>query len=493
MAGLNLAFRRQFIMGSKEVKALCHWTKLRLDSVNLIIHAHPDLDVEEARGNGRSLVLMGYIFDARNPHHTNRDIVEGLVLMSSFEDLLEATHEYAGRFILVYLDRFSARLLHDAGGLRQVYYTRRPSGLWCGSQPGILAKFLDLEKSDDEALKEFCESKQFISGHKAWLGDGTVYDGVKHLMPNHYLDLVTGESHRYCPSKRLEEIPLGEAVEAGTSYLKGFLSCASDRYQLVQAVTAGWDSRVLLAASRHRRNEICYFVNKHRHLTSSSPDVRVPRQLLDRLGLEFHVIEYSDAVDEKFRAAFCENVTLNRETLLPVIYNVYLKQFPGRMIVNGDVSAITRNYFGGRKDVSGETLAALVGYRGLAYPTRECSKWLKESQFVARECNISVLDLFYWEQRVGNWGALGPAETDISVEEFSPFNCRSLLMTLLSVDRRHRDKHFNRLYHEMIKRMWDETLMEPINPSRRLLLIRVLKALRLFTAAKHLCERMARL
>jgi len=479
-------------MGNREVEALCHWTKLRLDGTNFIIHVHPDLDMEEMTSNGRSLVLLGYMFDARNPHHTNREILEALILENSFKDLLKATREYAGRFVLVYSDRLSARLLHDAGGLRQVYYARRMNGLWCGSQPSILAKFLNLERSGDAALKEFYESRQFISGHKAWVGDGTVYDEVKHLMPNHYLDLVTGENHRYWPDEKMEEISIDEAVEAGTRYLKGFLACASERCGLMQAVTAGWDSRVLLAASRSRRNEIFYFINKHKHLTNKSPDVRVPRKLLGELGLEFHVIEYSDVVDEGFRTTFGENVTLGRETLLAVIYNVYYKQFPDKMIVNGDVSAITRNYFERRKDVSGAILAALAGYRGLAYPTRECSKWLKESRDIARNSNIDVLDLFYWEQRVGNWGALGPAETDISVEEFSPFNCRSLLVALLSVDRKHRDKYSNRLYREMIKRMWGETLREPINPSRRLQLIRVLKALRLFTIAKHLYEKIAR-
>jgi len=482
----NLVYRRQFILSSKELVPLSHWQHLKLDDDRYRLYAHPDLELAEIKDAGKRIILLGYIFDAQNSRYSNYDILKELISVQSFRELIKATYRYAGRFVLIFEDGSSAKLMHDCAGLRQIYYTAGTKVVWCGSQPSILARFLSLEKSSNKALNDFCNSKEFKSRHKAWAGDGTIYDNVKHLMPNHYLDLGSGENHRYWPDETMREMSIDAAVGLSTEYLKGFIKCASERHELMLAVTAGWDTRALLAASREKKDEIYYFINKHEYLDHTSADIKVPRRLFNKLGLEFHIIEYSGIVDDEFKNIFKNNVTLSRETLLPAIYDVYYKRFPGKMNVNGDVSPIARNHFEGKNNVSGHILAELVGYENFEYAIQEYEKWLEESYDIANECRLNILDLFYWEERMGNWGALGPSETDMAIEEFSPFNCRDLLTVLLSVNTRYRDKHYNRLYKKMITNMWRETLAEPIDPSVKLTLIRVLKILRLYSITKYL-------
>lgn len=482
----NLVYRRQFILSSKELVPLSHWQHLRLNNNRYILSAHPDLEVSEIRDAMKRIILLGYIFDAQNPRHSNHDILKEMISVENFPELIKATYKYAGRFVLIYEDGTSTKLMHDSAGLRQIYYTVETEDVWCGSQPSILAKFLNLERSHNKELNDFYRSKEFNLGHNAWAGDGTLYDNVKHLMPNHYLDLASGEKHRYWPDEAMREMSIDAAVGVSTEYLKGFIKCASERHELMLAVTAGWDTRVLLAASREEKDEIHYFINKHEYLDHTSADIKVPRRLFNKLGLEFHIIEYSGIVDDEFKNIFKNNVTLSRETLLPAIYDVYYKRFPGKMNVNGDVSPIARNHFESKNNVSGHILAELAGYENFEYAIQEYEKWLEESYDIANECGLNILDLFYWEERMGNWGALGPAETDIAIEEFSPFNCRDLLTVLLSVNTRYRDKHYNKLYKKMITNMWRETLAEPIDPSVRLTLIRVLKTLKLYSITKYL-------
>ena len=101
-----------------------------------------------------------------------------------------------------------------------------------------------------------------------------------------------------------------------------------------------------------------------------------------------------------------------------------------------------------------------------------------EADAVARDYGFKILDLFCWEQRMGNWQAMSQTEWDIVQEVFTPFNCRELLTTLLAVDLKFRKEPNYRLYREIINTLWNDVLSEPINPiSRKEKLVRTVKVL----------------
>jgi hypothetical protein len=80
---------------------------------------------------------------------------------------------------------------------------------------------------------------------------------------------------------------------------------------------------------------------------------------------------------------------------------------------------------------------------------------------------VDVLDLFYWEQRAGNWLATCELEFDIAWKDiFTPYNCRLLLMDMLSADDIYRRPPQYELYKKMILTLWPEVLAEPINPHK---------------------------
>ena len=81
--------------------------------------------------------------------------------------------------------------------------------------------------------------------------------------------------------------------------------------------------------------------------------------------------------------------------------------------------------------------------------------------------NVDILDLFYWEQRAGNWLAMCQLEFDIAWKDiFTPYNCRLLLIDMLSVDDIYRRPPQHELYKKMILTLWPEVLAEPINPHK---------------------------
>jgi hypothetical protein len=98
------------------------------------------------------------------------------------------------------------------------------------------------------------------------------------------------------------------------------------------------------------------------------------------------------------------------------------------------------------------------------FAARHFGLWLDEASPVARQNRVDILDLFYWEQRMGSWQAMSQLEWDIVQEEFTPFNCRELLSLMLGVDERYRKPPGYAFHRQIIRNLWPETLKEPINP-----------------------------
>jgi hypothetical protein len=251
------------------------------------------------------------------------------------------------------------------------------------------------------------------------------------------------------------------------------------------AVTAGIDSRTLLAASRDLADSIHYFVNLNTQLADDHPDIAIPRRLFRAIDRPFHVYRIEDfkgAIDDEFRDAYLDNTYLASDRRLPVVYHVYHKQHRGKLNVCG-VGEIGRSRFGSAsRKVTPYLLAYRYGYRRSRYAVIQAGKWLRSSLDTATRCGVNPLTLFYWEQDLGNWGAVGNSESDIAIEEFNPYNSHYLFELFLSVDKRYTRYDDCILFKEIIRTMWPELLRFPINPPHdfRTTVASRLKALHLY-------------
>jgi hypothetical protein len=99
------------------------------------------------------------------------------------------------------------------------------------------------------------------------------------------------------------------------------------------------------------------------------------------------------------------------------------------------------------------------------FATRSFEKWLNG---INDTFNYDVFDLFYWEQRCGNWLAMSQLEFDIAWKDiFTPFNCRELLVTMLAAKEKYRKPPKYKLYWEVMSQLWPEVLSVPINPQKK--------------------------
>jgi hypothetical protein len=296
-----------------------------------------------------------------------------------------------------------------------------------------------------------------------WVGDGTYYKNIKHLLPNHYLDIDTLTSCRYWPAERIQSLDLEDAVDRSCNFLQGALKAAAFRQPLMVAVTAGTDSRTMLAASRGIADKIYFFVNKERDLTDQSPDIRVPKAMFAKLGLPFHVHEVPKVVDPEFKEVFLNNTFFASERILPTIFDYY-KHHGDKLNILG-IGEIGRTRYGKQPPVlSGYRMAYPLGYKDSSYAIKMCDQLLPEMLAAAQRSGVNVMTLLYWENTMGNWGTVGNSESDIGLEEFDPYDSHFLYETFLAVDDKYRTYSNNTLFREMIKRMWPELLQWPINP-----------------------------
>ncbi len=463
----RLLFRRQFLLSRGLLPALSHWTHISLAG-GLHIYAHPDLEVHKKEHSGRTLVLLGCIFDPFEPHQGNAEILTELAENAeTSESLFDALKKRAGQFVLICLEGGEIMVLHDALGLREVYYCTSQNLIICGSQPNVVSEFSNppLGISQDEGTRRYHDHdlKRLRAG-RFWIGDETYYAEIKHLLPNHYLDVTALAAKRYWPREKLKSIGLEEAVERSCAFLRGVLLAASKRHDLMMAVTAGTDSRTLLAASREITGKIYYFINRHESLTDKHPDIYVPSAMFQKIGVPFHIHDLDGEVDAEFREIFLRNTFLATDKILPAIYGVYFKRHGHKLNVLG-VGEIGRTFFGDAPiNIDGYYLARSLKAKDSEYAVSQCQRWLADALPAARAHGVNVMTLLLWEQLLGNWGAVGNSESDIAIEEFDPFDSHGLYETLLGVDKAYARYGESVLFKKMINQMWPELLEFPINP-----------------------------
>jgi len=110
------------------------------------------------------------------------------------------------------------------------------------------------------------------------------------------------------------------------------------------------------------------------------------------------------------------------------------------------------------------TFAESTNRMKVPYFKKQLEKWYPEAKKYADDHKIPLLDLFYWEQRMGNWGALWSFEQDIAVEGVEPFNNRSLLTSLIEIGPEKRSSPNYTYLRKLIQYLWEDALSEPINP-----------------------------
>ncbi len=461
----KLKFRRQYLIAPSEIEIPFLHNKHYLNG-EYQLNTHIDLIVNEANSNNSKIILLGDLFDYEHPEKNNLDILNNLI-MHDFNSILEIISNYSGRFVLIFIENLNIKIFHDCTATQKVYYCHMGNKTWISSRPNLIAQLLNLDITTDSSKIEFYNSPNFSRLNNSNIGNTTIYDDVFQLIPNHYLDIASGETFRYWPNKRIDYLPLSDVAEKCAKIIKGYLKSIVNRYPVMIPVTAGKDSRLLVSATKDFSDKVYYYINKESGLNYDSKDIAVPKKMFKKLGIEYHILEPETTIDEDFIKQYHENNGTASVRYLPFIYNYY-KNFAEKVNLPGNFASGGFEHFKELpKSINGESLAKLYKIKPYGFVTTYYSKWLTESQDLCERYNIDLLQLFYWEERLSNWGTQIQMEKDIAQEEFNPLNSRLLVVLFLSVNPKYIRPPYYILHRKIIKLLWPDLLQVPINPSFR--------------------------
>lgn len=453
-------FVRQFILTKQEYTPIQGWNKITVGGY--MLYTHPKLEVTVINNGITDLVLLGYLFDWEYPEFSNEKILLQLINLD-FTNYLNKLNTFSGQFIVLRsVKNDHLTLISDAGGQREVYYSTNFCTL--ASQPKLLVQAMPQIPHEDEELRNFFNSEKFKK-YCYYISDTTQWKNVNHLPPNNYIDLINRKIIRFFPSTPIGKHPLDYVVEKSILMIKGYFKAVTNRYKIALPVTAGYDSRLLFSASLDV--DCRYFIFKHRQMTEDHYDVAVPRKLLKICKKDFEVISYNEIPNDNNIKLHNDSIDFARRENTAMIFNGYKQLFDNQIVIDSIMSELARNRYGNIKNINGNDLAYLNHYKRYKCVTTLYNKWLEKNRQIIIENNYNILDLFYWEEIMGNWAAKSKTECMLGTELFSLLNSRNLIILLLSTDIKYRNTNHNILFNRIISKLIPHTVKIPFNPSIR--------------------------
>jgi hypothetical protein len=421
--------RRQFVIGPDPVLVDDGWTSTPVGNGLLLSHDRA-LPVETARDRqGGAWHLLGIAVQS-DPDRASPLTEIASAPPHEIEGLSSA---WSGRWAL--LGRETLRT--DACGLLGCFYGRRTSDgrLLASSSPALMRDWVREGAASPPVRHE--------RGMDWYPPPASRFPGITRLLPSQTLALAGGEPlARYRP---LQEPPLPAPYDATLARLERSFRTAlrnlADRGSLWLALTAGYDSRVLLAALWREQLDFTAFTLYHPAM--SRADRVIPRLLAKDAGIP-HMYIPQFRFDEQRLQAFDAHVaahTNDRDREF-FAWNQW-EQLPARaLVLRANVFALGATYYHRKLPARPSSIAAAVEqafgfaqhHRGSPAHwsgTREWARWIEAHP----EPLIDWRDRFYWEQRGAGWtGALEQGLDLVGIESVNPVSCGSIVTAMLSID-----------------------------------------------------------
>ena len=182
---------------------------------------------------------------------------------------------------------------------------------WLGSQPEIIRTQVDL--APDEGVHAYNEAVIRGGREPSMIGFRTDYDNCFSLLPNQRINLDNGEVDRFYPIESLSPVDTQEALDIAVRCVRGGLEGILKHARISIPVTAGYESRSLLAASKDFQSQCDYFVDRKDAMGTDHADVWVPKKMCAALGVPFSVENSSVSPDTEFMDMLRNNVTGARD------------------------------------------------------------------------------------------------------------------------------------------------------------------------------------
>jgi hypothetical protein len=297
---------------------------------------------------------------------------------------------------------------------------------------------------------------------EGWFPAGlTAHEGVERLLPNHYLDLDSWSVQRYWPRADITATESPEdCVHSIVELVRRQLEALTQAPEFIaQALTAGHETRALLACAREIREQVTFVTvtGSDRHAC----DTAMAQRIAGDLGLQHRELPRVTASPEqqelfRLRGGHCvgDSNVLYHPSVWPLAENHF---FVGGL--GGEVGRafLWRDSDNSQTRLSAATLIGRMGLLNLPVISTRLEQWL---QALPLTDSLQVLDLAYIEHRMGPWSS-AQFYNDPTLVRFAPLVTRRALEMLISLPPEW--KRNNLLLGTIIGECWPDLDKYPYN------------------------------
>lgn len=333
---------------------------------------------------------------------------------------LEYLYDVAGSYVALFETAHGTELYLDA----------------CGSLPAVYAPKLGIVAASPSLIHEIEQDSALLQSFPieddAFFPFGlTPKCNVSRLLPNHRLSLEQMTVERHWPTVMSNGLRTPtENIEFISDRLRALLSAVTEHAPVSLPLTAGYDSRALLACSPIGANISCFTSLIDRE---AEEDARLARDLAGTHGVEFqsvHYLEPSPSERECWLGStgYCVGgrASYNFKTVASISAD--------KVLCLGLAGEVGRAYYGSRIVPSTQLTAERVLHKlGLPLSSlgiEAAADWLDGVRGLDAQ---QTLDLLYIEVRLGCWAAPQMIADSPCLFRFIPFNYRPIYEHALDV------------------------------------------------------------
>ncbi|TMO26537.1 hypothetical protein [Pseudoalteromonas sp. S4741] len=463
-------FNRQILISYKESKNLQVPDGFKFTDIdNYDVYYHELNEVNYYKSKAFECMVIGTIVHPEQENFNLEALLSDCYNEATFGLINQKLSRCCGRYYLFYNGMDGAFLRADATSLAQINYCSQTKQIATDIN---LLKYSGLNVTKNKRAEKFYKEVFPKKGNgNAWVGDETPFNEINKVLPNHALNLNSFDITRYWPWKKFTIERFEHVVENIARELQLLLKAFSEVSPLSIAVTAGNDSRIMAAASKAIKGDVYYFVDTLSFMDTEHSDIVIGKKVCDALNVNFNVhksFESLDNIPSEFKSNYFASVFYALPKRLPEVY-YYSKHLHNRINICG-VGEYGRSVYGTHM-FNTDTNFMCYKYQCInsSYANTVTHKWMADIKKHKLASTYPVNLLFYIEQKLGNWGAVGNAESDIAFEEVNPFASHAIINQMLCLSPKLTTYSSNKLFKKLVNTLAPELNSIPINPQSSLI------------------------